>query len=97
MGRNNCTNCWNRCGNYCTCHKDMNKAAYKKCEGWKEIKHKAKKPEYSIKKFIESKRNRIMKGSANIKELSSDFQDFIRKGGHYSCRTGKIGFQKMEA
>ena len=90
MVRNNCTNCWNSCGDYCTCQLDMDKAKHRKCRGWKEVTHKPKKQEFSLKRFTESKRIRLMKGMANVEKVSSKFQDFIKKGGHYSCRTGKL-------
>lgn len=82
MAKNNCLNCANRVGtDYCTMQKDMNGAKYKNCK-----EHKILPPKPKPKPF---KRTRRLTGVESDDKFTSDFMKFLKKGGYYSCVTGK--------
>lgn len=79
MKKNNCLNCWNACGSYCTRQLDMKKAQYSKCHGWKPVPPKPpKKPVVAVKKRVGA--------VLDDERFDSDFVKFLRGGGHYSFR-----------
>ena len=76
-------NCSNAIGkDYCTMHKDMTVAQYKKCDGHKTLPKKVKKPV-----IIKPKKIRAVLGDEHF---SNDFMRFLKKGGSYSLRTGRV-------
>lgn len=81
--KNNCFNCSNAVGaDWCTMQKDMNLAKYKKCKFHKIIPKKPKPKPVAPRKRI----FRVLKDE----EYSSRFLRFVKKGGHYSFRTGRF-------
>jgi len=83
MKRNSCHNCINSVGSdFCTRRLDMKVAKYKKCDGWI-LQPKRTKKEIVVRK------TRYVRDIPDD-EISSNFLRFIKKGGHFSMRTGKI-------
>jgi len=66
--------------------KDMNKASYKQCNGWKEIPIEAiqaRKPKTMVElsdEQLSMREERLLKKT----ELSTGFKAFLNKGGHWS-------------
>ncbi len=88
MGKNkeNCLDCLNSVGkDYCTMQKDMIHAKYRECDGWTQIPKVIKKPlnERSEKKIISNV-------GLEDENFETGFLRFIKTGGAYSIRTGKV-------
>jgi len=80
-----CQTCANQVnGFHCTMQLDMSEKSrvYKKCRGY--IKYISKP-----KKIILVKKEK----EDNSEFEGTDFGNFLRKGGHYSFRTGKYGIK----
>ena len=91
MSKNiNCWSCANRVGDsYCTMTKDMNKATYKKCSGYKLSVPKKKK--------VYEQRNKPVSNIRNTEaDYKGQFGKFLKNGGSYSERTGEyVGVTKL--
>lgn len=92
MVKNKCENCWNNAGGFCTLNtkseKDMEKASFQQCDGWKEIPPQAIKKKKSQEELEEEKSQRELRLLAKI-DVGSKFNRFIKKGGGFSFRTGE--------
>lgn len=85
-----CIGCANNLGGtYCTMQKDMKRAQYVKCEGFKLIPPRPKK--------IHSENYLRKRAKIGVKEdsyFASDFLRFINKGGFWSARTDTFTSQE---
>ena len=82
--KNNCVNCWNCSGDFCTMQKDMSKSNYRLCGGWKAIPEKI-----PIGRIEEENRSmRELRLLAKV-DVGTDFQRFLDRGGHYSLNRSK--------